>query len=97
MDIKKCNIVLVILTIKLLIEIANFFYICILVNLSKKNPFESHIIGNLENYFYVEDTNKIANNLLIISTEEHIHDKNKIIASNLDIKNETNIFKEINI
>lgn len=96
MNNKKCNIDLAIFIVKLLIEIANFVCICILVNSSKKNPFESHIIGNLENYFYVEDTNKI-DNLLInkISTEEHIHDKNKTITSNLEIKNETFLRKLI--
>jgi len=97
MNNKKCDIVLAIFVVKLLIEIANFVCICILVNSSKKNPFESHIIGNLENYFYIEDTNKIVNNLLInkISTEEHIRYKNKIIDPNLKIKNETFLRKLI--
>jgi len=95
--INKCTFARIIFYFKLLIEIANFVCICVIVNSSKKNPFESHIIGNYENYFYDEAPNKIANNLLInkISSEEHIQDKNKIISSNLEIKNESFLRKLI--
>ena len=39
------------LILRYLIEIASFICVCILVSLSKNDPFEEHIIGNLSEYF----------------------------------------------
>ena len=36
--------------LRFLIEIASFICVCILVSLSKNDPFEEHIIGNLSKY-----------------------------------------------
>ena len=44
------------LLLKSLFQIGCFVCICILCKMSSKNPFESYIIGNLTNYFYVEET-----------------------------------------
>lgn len=35
-----------------LVEIGIFICVCILVSLSSKDPFKSHFIGNMSNYFY---------------------------------------------
>ena len=37
--------------LRFLIEIASFICVCILVSLSKNDPFEEHTIGNLSKYF----------------------------------------------
>ena len=39
---------------KELVDIGSFVCVCILVHSSHKNPFESHRIGNLSDYFYGE-------------------------------------------
>lgn len=38
------------LILRYLIEIASFICVCILVSLSKNDPFEEHTIGNLSKY-----------------------------------------------
>ena len=38
--------------LKAMVEIASFICVCILGRYSSNNPFESHIIGDLNNYFY---------------------------------------------
>ena len=76
---EECNLSLTIFIFKLLIELANFIWVCIIVDSSKENPFESHIIGNLSNYFNDAGNNAIPyNNDLInnTSTEEYIGNDN---------------------
>jgi len=59
-------------------DIGSFICVCILVHLSHKNPFESHYIGNLSNYFYDEiDDASIKR----IGIEERILNVNKNISS----------------
>ena len=48
-----------------LIEFASFICVCVIVGLSKSDPFDDHIIGNLTNYFndviYTNSTNPVSN------------------------------------
>ena len=66
--------------IRNLIEFASFICVCIIVGLSRKNPFEKHIIGDLTNYFNDEintiDINPISNETKY-NYSISIHDKNK--------------------
>ena len=54
-----------------LIEFASFICVCVIVGLSRKNPFEKHIIGNLTNYFNdvidtpISNETKYNNSILI--------------------------------
>ena len=81
--------------IKTLIEAGSSFCITILCTSSKNNPFESHYIGNLSNYFYDEIntnipiTNNKYNYALFnnVNTEEHIFNGSKKIYSDMDNKN----------
>ena len=69
--------------LKGLSDISSFICVCILVNLSHKNPLESHYIGNLSKYFYNE-----VNNALIkrVAIKEKILNGNKKISSIIDNK-----------
>lgn len=80
---KKCNIFKSIFGLKMAIEIANFVCICILVNLSRDNPLESHYIGDLSNYYHDISYNNDDN----IAIEEHKLNQNKKPSSAHDIKN----------
>ena len=66
--------------LRCLIEFASFICICVIVGLSRKNPFEKHIIGNLTDYFSdVIDTNtsnpisnvSIYNNSILINDKKN--------------------------
>ena len=81
--------------LKFIVEIGCFVCVCILCGLSSKNPFESHVIANLSNYFYDEEntTTLIANkrkynNVSIINftTEDYTLNESKNISSDKDIK-----------
>lgn len=74
----KCSFLIAIKLLKDLVDIGNFVCVCILVHLSHKNPFESHYIGNLSNYFYDE-----VNNALIkrVNIEKQILNGSKNISS----------------
>lgn len=50
----KCFNLCLLGILKMLVNMAIFICVCILVDLSKNNPFETHIIGNLTDYFYYE-------------------------------------------
>lgn len=50
----KCFNFCLIGILKMIANIIIFVYVCILVDLSKNNPFENHIIGNLTDYFNYE-------------------------------------------
>ena len=50
----KCFNLFLIGILKFFVNISTFVCVCILVDLSKNNPFETHIIGNLTDYFYYE-------------------------------------------
>ena len=64
------------------LDIGAFVCICIIVSLSSNNPFKSHIIGAIDNYFYdfsnstFEDDNSAFNNSNI---KENINHDNKIL------------------
>ena len=72
------------------LDIGAFICICIIVGLSSKNPFKSHIIGDIDSYFYsfsnstFEDDNSTLNHS---DTKENItHDK-KIYQNFTNYKN----------
>ena len=48
---KKSNYLLCIASLKFFTELACFICICIICGLSRKNPFETHSIRNLDLYF----------------------------------------------
>lgn len=72
---------------RFLIEFASFICVCVIVGLSRKNPFEKHIIGNLTNYF--NDVIDNTNASIPISNVTKYNNSNLIY----DKKNE-NIFNE---
>lgn len=53
--------------LKMLVELACYICVFILCGLSRKNPLESHIIGDLSNYFF--DAPKNSTNANIINTK----------------------------
>ena len=59
-DCKDCNLNIIFLCPKMLVEIGSFVCICILVHLSKTNPFKVHIIGDLTLYFNDVDKENIT-------------------------------------
>ena len=66
---KKSNYLLYIASLKFFTELACFICICIICGLSRKNPFETHSIGNLDLYFNdvvntSNTTNLIQNNTI---------------------------------
>ena len=80
---------------KMLVYLGNFICVCILVDSSSKNPFDSHYIGNMTDYFYFENNTNITtsnegkysnifNNKVIAG--ENIHIESKKISSGIDIK-----------
>ena len=72
------------------LDIGAFVCICIIVSLSSNNPFKSHIIGAIDNYFYdfsnstFEDDNSAFNNSNI---KENINHDNKISQNFTNYKN----------
>ena len=64
-------------------DIGSFVCVCILVDSSNKNPFDSHRIGNLSNYFYGEETSALIKR---ISIEEQIFNRRRNISSTIDKK-----------
>ena len=59
-NVKKCIEII----LRIPIELGIFICTCILCSLSSSNPLESHIIGNITNYF-----NTIPNNTFFFSTK----------------------------
>ena len=57
-----------------LIEFASFICVCVIVGLSKSDPFDDHIIGNLTTYFNdvidTNSTNPVSN--LVISNQSNL-------------------------
>lgn len=60
--------------LKYLTELACFICVCILCGLSRKNPFESHTIGDLSKYFV--DAPKNSTNSTNIITTKYMNTKN---------------------
>ena len=93
----SCIFVCIIYLLKSFLEFGSFICVCILCNLSKKNPFEKHYIGDLSNYFKDEINTSIpitSNEYIIfnnrINKEELIFNRSENILLNNDIKK--NIF-----
>lgn len=88
---KKCQLLSSIFYFKLLIEIGCFICVCILVDISKDDPFKKHIIGDLNLYFFdslstiskKKYTNFIINS---ITSKEPIFNESKNISSESDLK-----------
>ena len=89
---KECNLLSSIFYFKLLIEICCFISICILADISKKDPFEEHIIGDLNLYFVENFLSKInkrkyynfeVNN---ITSREYIFNESQNISLESDNK-----------
>ena len=78
---ENSTISIVFYSAKIIIEITSFTLVCILVNLSKNNPFEEHFIGNLNNYFNDSETNIIFNRTNITKYN------NKLLINKFSIKN----------
>ena len=59
-----------------LVELGVFICICILCSLSSKNPFKSHVIGDVSNYFTINinETQCICNDVILnhSCTDENI-------------------------
>jgi len=88
---KKCQLLSSIFYLKFFIEIGCFICVCILVDISKDDPFEKHIIGDLNLYFIdsLNTLNKRAyTNFLInnITSKKSILNENKNISSESDNK-----------
>ena len=88
---KKCNILSSIFYLKLFIEIGSFICVCILVKISKNDPFEKHRIGDLDQYFYHSlnlRNKRNYNNLLINnnSSKEYLFNETKNFSLNSDKK-----------
>ena len=78
--------------LRCLIEFANFIYVCVIVGLSRKDPFENHIIdiiGNLTDYFSdIIDTNtstpisnlSIYNNSILIIDKKNKNSFLKVVT-----------------
>ena len=68
---------------RFLIEFASFICVCVIVGLSRKDPFEKHIIGNLTNYFsdVIDNTNSSTpiSNMTKYNNSNLIYDKKKNI------------------
>ena len=88
--------------LKFAVNLGSFICICILVNSSRKNPFESHIIGNMTDYYIFENNTKINiqnkgkyNNFFNnrISTEENIINESEKILSYMGTKNKVYLRK----
>ena len=58
---KECRCVfppiIYIFFLNICVEIACFICVCILCHISSKNPFKNHIVGDLNNYFYIIEEN----------------------------------------
>lgn len=65
---------------RILIEFGSFICVCILVSLSRNDPLEKHIIGNLTDYFI--DGTDINTSILIDKTKESLFKEIKIHSSN---------------
>ena len=85
-----CLVFCPIFIIKFAFEIGCFVCVCILVNLSSNNPFESHVIGNLTTYFYEGQINKIYFNY---SKSNNI--KNSYFKTKKSINNRSKDFFEL--
>lgn len=83
---KKCFCFLAVL-----VEIANFICICILVSLSRNNPFEKHTIGNLDKYFKNVSEKDIIN--LIPNDEKNFYTFNSSISTYVNLNNKSNLRK----
>ena len=87
----KCQPLSLIFYSKLLIEIGCFICVCILVDISKDDPFKKHIIGDLNLYFSDSLNTKYKRkyiNLIInnITSREPIFNESKNISSESDNK-----------
>jgi len=84
---KECNLLSSIFYFKLLIEICCFICVCILVDISEKDPFKEHIIGDLNLYFFDYSLNIInerkSNNFSLnnITSGEYIFNESLNISS----------------
>ena len=87
-----CKLISFILCLKLLAELACFICICILCDLSSKNPFKNHKIGNLTIYFTDAENNITSN----INKLGYIDMKYKTGIKRRMLKN-TNIYSGFNI
>ena len=85
------KVIFVTYTLKYLAEVASFICVCFLFSLSKKNPFESHTIGDLSIYFvddpitpinatYIKQTKAInfKNNLRLLKRYNKLYSKKEI-------------------
>ena len=63
---KKCQLLASIFYFKLLIEIGCFICVCILVDISKDDPFKKNIIGDLNLYFFDSLSTISKKNILIL-------------------------------
>ena len=87
-----------ILFLKRMVDLGSFICICILCHSSRKDPFDTHFIGNMTNYFFHEINykNNITNqteynNSMInsFSSGEHLFNESKILSSEEDTKKMT--------
>lgn len=91
--VKFCKCIVILL--KFVVYLGNFICVCILVDSSSKNPFDSHYIGNMTDYFYFENntsittSNDVKNSIIFnnkVITGENMHIESKKISSGTDNK-----------
>jgi len=77
------SLLLIVDYLKELADFGSFICVCILVSMSRENPFESHYIGNLSNYFYGEVNNALFES---VGLEEKILNGSRNISLIVDKK-----------
>lgn len=80
LDCKEFNPKMGVYCLYFFIEIGNFICVCILCSLSRKNPFENHIIGDLNLYFL-----NISDEISVTTPSETISNYTNITMQQKDI------------
>ena len=96
MDCKKCLFFLKLLLLG--VELAIFICVCIIVSISSKDPFKSHIIGNITDYFsYIPDITSSLKSMCICKNEtfEHFCSKENDLNGCFNISSDIDDFKPL--
>ena len=95
----NCKTFLIISEFLLLgVELGIFICVCIIVSISSKDPFKSHIIGNITNYFsYFPDSTSSLKSLCICKNEtfEHFCSKENDLNGCFNISSDIDDFKPL--
>ena len=95
----NCKTFLIISEFLLLgVELGIFICVCIIVSISSKDPFKSHIIGNITNYFsYFPDSTSSLKSMCICKNEtfEHFCSKENDLNGCFNISSDIDDFKPL--